>query len=243
MGKRGKPPTVPHCRVCGETDPFRFSGYNKRRCKPCLSKAALARYHADPERYKAKVKAHYLQNREKYVAYFRSYGEQARRAAGCLTAEQRVEQLKREKEHRQARRRCWRLMAQSLDRLLRLARLRQRREERMALVRSWEERRPVTSVVKKIRNSMRHRIREMIYGKTRTSSKLPFSSDELRQHLEKQFCKGMSWDNYGTHWHVDHITPLSAFDPSDEAAWCLTNLRPLPAEENLKKSHKVEFLI
>ncbi len=243
MGKRGRPAAAPHCLTCGETDPSRFGGANKSGCKPCLSKRALARYHADPETYKARVKGYYLQNRGKYLAYFRSYGEQARRAAGCLTMEQRIEQLKREKEHRQARRRTWKLMAQSLDRLLRLARLRQRREERMALVRSWEERRPATTAVHKIRNSMRHRIRQMIYGKTKTSLKLSFSSAELKRHLEKQFCKGMTWDNYGTYWHVDHITPLSAFDPSDEAAWHLTNLRPLPAEENLKKSHRVEFLI
>lgn len=243
MGKRGKKPSDPNCLVCGETDPFRFDGRKKSKCKSCLSKAALARYYADPETHKARVRRYYLQNRDKYIAYHRDYGDRARRAAGCLTAEQRVEQLKREKEHRQERRKCWKLMARSLDRLLRLARLRKRREERMALVRSWEERRSVTSVVKKVRSSMRHRIREMIYGKAKTSSKLPFSSDELRQHLEKQFFGGMSWENYGAYWHVDHITPLSAFDPTDEAAWHLANLRPFPAKDNLKKSNSVEFLI
>lgn len=243
MGKRGKKPSDPNCLVCGEIDPLVFNGHNKTKCKPCLSKAALARYHADPEVHKARIKRYYLQNRDKYVAYFRDYGDRARRAAGCLTAEQRVEQLKREKERRQERRRCWKLMEKSLDRLLKLARLRQRRGERMALIRSWEERRPVTSVVKKIRRSMRGRIREMIYGKTKTSSRLPFTSDELRRHLEKQFFNGMGWDNYGTHWHVDHITPLSAFDPTDEAAWHLANLRPFPAKDNLKKSNSIEFLI
>jgi len=243
MGKRGKPPTVPHCQVCGETDPFRFTGHRKGKCNPCLSKAALARYHADPERYKAKVKAHYLQNRDKYIAYFRDYGDRARRAAGCLTKEQRIEQLQREKEQRQARRRAWKSIANSLACLLKLARLRKRREEFQALVRSWQERRPATKAVKKIRNSMRNRIREMLHGKTKTSSKLPFNSSELKQHLEKQFCKGMSWENYGTHWHIDHITPLSAFDPHDMAAWHLTNLRPLPAKDNLKKSDRVEFLL
>ena len=134
-------------------------------------------------------------------------------------------------------------MASSLDHLLRSARLRKKREEFQVLVRSWEERRPITKAIKKIRNSMRKRIREMLYDKTKTSSKLPFNSTELKQHLEKQFLHGMTWANYGTYWHIDHIVPLATFDPNDMAAWHLTNLRPLPAKDNLKKSDKVEFLI
>lgn len=75
-----------------------------------------------------------------------------------------------------------------------------------------------------------------------------FTLDELKKHLERQFQKGMSWDNYGE-WHVDHITPVSSFDfsaPDDadfKACWVLTNLRPLWATENIKKSNKIQFLL
>lgn len=62
---------------------------------------------------------------------------------------------------------------------------------------------------------------------------------DLRLHIESQFELGMSWGNYGTYWHIDHIVPLVAFDLSDEdgqrKAFHFSNLRPLPAAENRSK--------
>ena len=64
----------------------------------------------------------------------------------------------------------------------------------------------------------------------------------LRNHLESLFQPGMTWENHGE-WHVDHIIPLSWFplreDPSlifVASHW--TNLQPLWAAENLRKSNK-----
>lgn len=62
---------------------------------------------------------------------------------------------------------------------------------------------------------------------------------DLRSHLESQFEDGMSWENYGTAWHVDHVFPLAWFDLSDPAmqkkAFSYKNLQPLFAEENSRK--------
>lgn len=76
-----------------------------------------------------------------------------------------------------------------------------------------------------------------------------YTSDELKKHLERQFVSGMSWENYGTGWHVDHIIPASLFEyssPDDEefrACWSLTNLRPLWAVENIRKRDNRTLLI
>jgi hypothetical protein len=63
----------------------------------------------------------------------------------------------------------------------------------------------------------------------------------LKQHLEKQFTKGMTWKNYGD-WHIDHILPCYTFDLSkkSEQLKCFNykNLRPLWAEENLRRPKK-----
>lgn len=77
---------------------------------------------------------------------------------------------------------------------------------------------------------------------------LGFSIDELRCHLERQFTSGMTWDNYGQ-WHVDHILPVASFsfatpdDPGFRACWALTNLRPLWAKDNIRKSDNRLHLI
>jgi hypothetical protein len=62
----------------------------------------------------------------------------------------------------------------------------------------------------------------------------------LKEHLEKQFKEGMTWENRGE-WHIDHIIPLSTAKNEEELyKLChYTNLQPLWAEENLKKSNKI----
>ena len=58
-------------------------------------------------------------------------------------------------------------------------------------------------------------------------------------YLEKQFRDGMTWENHGTVWHIDHIIPVSFFDLTDstEQKLCFhwANLQPLLTHENLIK--------
>lgn len=63
----------------------------------------------------------------------------------------------------------------------------------------------------------------------------------LKKYIENQFKEGMSWDNYGFYgWHIDHIIPLSSAENYNEmcSLFHYTNLQPLWAHENLKKSNK-----
>lgn len=68
-----------------------------------------------------------------------------------------------------------------------------------------------------------------------------YTLQELMWHLETQFNKKMSWDNYGSYWHIDHIKPKNRYvynNPEDEGfkrCWALENLQPLEARENLVK--------
>lgn len=91
-------------------------------------------------------------------------------------------------------------------------------------------------------------IRSIMTGKGRRTSEslVGYSFTDLRNHLEKQFLKGMSWSNYGD-WHIDHITPISYFisqgisDPAVVNA--LPNLRPMWAKDNISKGAKIEVLL
>lgn len=63
--------------------------------------------------------------------------------------------------------------------------------------------------------------------------------EELFIHLESKFRDGMTWGNYGSHWHLDHIKPLSLFNSTNiMEAWEIKNLQPLLVFENLSKSNK-----
>jgi hypothetical protein len=95
-------------------------------------------------------------------------------------------------------------------------------------------------------------IKTMIYYSLKGNKKnchwerlLDYSVEDLRNHLEKQFKDGMSWDNYGK-WHVDHIIPISVFNFSSydhidfKRCWALSNLQPMWAMDNMKKSNKIK---
>lgn len=68
------------------------------------------------------------------------------------------------------------------------------------------------------------------------------STKELKEYIEAKFQPNMTWDNYGK-WHIDHIKPCSSFnltEPEEQkACFHYTNLQPLWAEDNLKKSNKL----
>lgn len=82
---------------------------------------------------------------------------------------------------------------------------------------------------------------------------LPYSIDDLKNHLESKFESWMSWDNHGVYnrqlwndndpltwtWQIDHIIPKSLLphtDMNDDnfiKCWQLSNLRPLSSKQNV----------
>lgn len=71
---------------------------------------------------------------------------------------------------------------------------------------------------------------------------------DLMAHLERQFLPGMSWENRGE-WEIDHVVALAHFKfdsaehPDFRAAWALSNLRPIWAEDNRQKNRTRTHLI
>lgn len=71
------------------------------------------------------------------------------------------------------------------------------------------------------------------------------SNEFLKEYLTKLFLPGMTWENYGKEWHVDHIIPKVMFtldDASQKKCWNYTNLRPLWAKDNLSKGSKTNYI-
>jgi hypothetical protein len=111
--------------------------------------------------------------------------------------------------------------------------------------RRWLQRRPEDRLLM----AARRRLRDVVKGERKaeggsTRQLLGVSGAGLKEHLEKQFKPGMTWENYGVFgWHVDHIKPCASFDFSDleqlKQCFHYSNLQPLWAEENVRKGASI----
>ena len=101
-----------------------------------------------------------------------------------------------------------------------------------------------------VSRSIRYSLSNAIEGKQgrRWEVLVGYTRHDLKDHIERQFVKGMDWNNWGD-WHIDHITPIVSFDiqkaGDDEFmnCWSLSNLRPIWAIDNIKKSARINFLL
>lgn len=114
--------------------------------------------------------------------------------------------------------------------------------KRRAYARKYIKERGRCDPLFKIRRNLSSRLAHCLQGRLKSA---PFwklvgcSKEELRRRLQSAFKPGMSWKNYGSVWHVDHIKPCIKFDLTDpaqqRACFHYTNLQPLFAQENLSK--------
>jgi len=98
----------------------------------------------------------------------------------------------------------------------------------------------------KLLQRCRTRIYNALKGRTKSKKTIDLIGcqvEELIERLENKFQEGMTWENYGE-WHLDHIKPCAMFDFKDEKqqqeCFHYTNLQPLWAEENQRKSASYE---
>lgn len=97
----------------------------------------------------------------------------------------------------------------------------------------------------RLAHNLRSRLYDFLSGRIKhknTESLTGCSFEELKKHLEAQFEPGMTWDNYGSYWSVDHKEPFISIDPNDKIALeritNFSNLKPLTIEENSRKASK-----
>jgi hypothetical protein len=215
------------CKSCGAARRTEYRNKNPEKVK--TSKRRSRAKHFD--KVQLKQKAYWDANREKLLEQNRNRaalkGEEYNKARRLLLLDPVVADRKRAiaREWRQANRSKLREYAQ----------------------RHWKK-------------SSRHRLRtkfgNAITSSLRRNSKragwqavLGYTIDDLKLHLERQFLAGMNWENYGQGWHIDHILPLAMFPfetincPGFKACWALSNLRPLWADDNLRKNARRTLLI
>ena len=109
----------------------------------------------------------------------------------------------------------------------------------------WSHIKSNTDVLFKLKKNMRSRLGLFLKDRNVTKNNKTFhiigcSPKFLKEYLEKQFVINMSWENRNE-WHIDHVIPLSSAKTEKEMyKLChYTNLQPLWAEDNLRKSNKI----
>jgi len=108
----------------------------------------------------------------------------------------------------------------------------------------------------KLRSSVSRSVHIVLKGEKNNLSilnYLPYTIDELKQHLESLFEHWMNWENWGVYnpkawddnntdtwkWNLDHIIPQSDLlytsmeDENFQKCWALENLRPYNAKQNI----------
>jgi len=100
---------------------------------------------------------------------------------------------------------------------------------------------PLYKLKRNLRSRTGDAFKRKSYRKTSKTAKMlgvPF--EIAKDHIERQFTKGMTWENHGE-WHIDHIIPLASAETESELIKLChyTNLQPLWAMDNLSKNANV----
>lgn len=223
------------CTKCGEAKPETMEFYRLKKSNACRAcERAYTREHR---------KAHLAER----AAYMRAY----RKKNPEIIADCEKRRLEKYREQIYAANRA----AYAANREARLETNRQWREEnreahlvRRRAIAQRDKRVPKHRVSKAISGSLRQALQNKKDG-AHWEAIVGYTREQLVYHLERQFKRGMTWANFGTKWHIDHIVPVSSFtftsadDPEVRACWALTNLRPLWKLDNLSKHARRTHLI
>ena len=119
------------------------------------------------------------------------------------------------------------------------------REKHLQYVCEYQKKRRANKVFHLLQ-CLRERQNKAVSKKYRSGSAvrdMGCTGQEACNHLESLFNENMTWENWGTYWHLDHIFPLAAANLEDRAEFLAVvnwrNLQPLEAKANMSKGDKV----
>ena len=238
------------------------SGYQKHHCRCVVCREATKEYKKKywalnqeklSEQQKkirlSRLEEFRAQGRARYAANPRIYEKIKERLARHSEKYKEARKSYREKNRDRIREYCHRVYTSDPEKFyLRSKSWKSRNKERAnKRDRLYTRKRRKEDFVFRFSQNLRRRISKAVRGELKSRHTIELigcSIDQIRLHLEKQFKPGMNWENYGKYgWHVDHIRPCSSFnlvDPKQQMiCFNWTNLQPLWATENLRKSNKI----
>lgn len=122
------------------------------------------------------------------------------------------------------------------------------KEKIAAYKKEWTKNKLKTDIEFKLKRNLRRRVHHALKGShksDRTFNLIGCNISEFKKHIESQFQEGMTWENYGKEWHIDHIVPCFTFDLTDKEqqkiCFHYSNQRPLWATDNLKRPKTISL--
>ena len=228
------------CAVCGRAFPRKSS--RSLSCTDCRQELKKIRERQAPERTKLYGEKYRAANKDRIAQRQRAHYEANRDEYISRSAESRARQMATDPEKLRARARKYAAKRRAAD-------PDGWREHRRNYVAARKLIDPGFKLNELMSRAVRRGLEDGKGGRA-WEALVGYSLEQLKAHLERQFLPGMSWSNHTRNgWHIDHIVPLSTFDfrsPDDaefQAAWALTNLRPMWADDNLKKGAKRRSLL
>lgn len=228
------------CKSCEKA--WREANKDKKRSydkayKEANKEKIKAYYEANKDKIIAQQKVYQEANKEKKKAYHKAYREanKEKRKAYYEANKDRIKPYYKayreaNKEKRKAQNKAWREA---------------NKERQNEYQKDYYKKRIKTDTLFKLKVNLRSRtsiaFRSKGYSKnTKTQEMLGVDWEVAKKHIERQFKKGMNWNNYGE-WHIDHIIPLSSAKTEERLKRLChyTNLQPLWAEDNLSKSNSI----
>ncbi len=102
-----------------------------------------------------------------------------------------------------------------------------------------------TDSIYRLKHNLRNRFYRTITNKTKSVFEyLGCTIEEFKLYISPQLKSGMTWENYGNYWEIDHIIPISSFDLTQQEeiykCWNYKNLQPLTINENRTKRNKIQ---
>ena len=215
------------------------------KCKQCIKE----HYIKNREKIKSNSKEYYIKNREKVLSLNKEYNIKNKEKQQPYKKEYRINNREKIKEYRINNRE--KEISRKKEYYIKNKEKRKQynienRENKNNHIRNRRLNDPIYKLIGNVRSRLYLYLKSTgITKNKRTFDGVGCSPPELKEHLEKQFVDGMSWEIMGKEIHIDHIIPLSSAKTEEEIYKLshYTNLQPLWAEDNLKKSNNLYYLL
>ena len=243
---------VKACTVCKIIKPIdSFSKRSARpsgrvsRCKDCAAHAWTTWVGENKEYNQARALEYSRNNKDREAARGKKYRQENKEKVLASANAWRLNNAEKVKKMKQA----WRAANKEKIRKQKIAWRNANRERANNASRILMKKRLSSNPIFKLSCNVRTLISQAVKRggytkKAKTAEILGCSFEFFKSHIERQFPKGMTWDNRDQ-WHLDHIIPYASAKTEGDVLRLshFTNVRPMWAKDNLAKKDKILTLL